>query len=99
MRFEILTLFPEMFGGVFDATIIGRAQANGQPGQPLFGPGCPFLLGQVLYPKANQRGEGHRRDKKYPGRGANPAEAGHQVEKQAVKRGSRSQGKQHGEDK
>jgi tRNA (guanine37-N1)-methyltransferase len=30
MRFEILTLFPEMFGGVFDATIIGRARANGQ---------------------------------------------------------------------
>lgn len=30
MRFEILTLFPEMFDGVFDATIIGRARANGQ---------------------------------------------------------------------
>lgn len=26
MRFDILTLFPEMFAGVFDATIIGRAR-------------------------------------------------------------------------
>ncbi len=26
MRFDILTLFPEMFDGVFEATIIGRAQ-------------------------------------------------------------------------
>ncbi|MEM7343974.1 MAG: tRNA (guanosine(37)-N1)-methyltransferase TrmD [Chloroflexota bacterium] len=30
MRFDILTLFPEMFAGVFDATIIGRAQQAGQ---------------------------------------------------------------------
>lgn len=29
MRFDILTLFPEMFAGVFDATIIGRARAMG----------------------------------------------------------------------
>ena len=30
MRFDILTLFPEMFAGVFDATIIGRAQSMGR---------------------------------------------------------------------
>lgn len=30
MRFDILTLFPEMFTGVFDATIIGRARAADQ---------------------------------------------------------------------
>ncbi|MEW5957881.1 MAG: tRNA (guanosine(37)-N1)-methyltransferase TrmD [Chloroflexota bacterium] len=30
MRFDILTLFPEMFAGVFEATIIGRAQEMGQ---------------------------------------------------------------------
>jgi tRNA (guanine37-N1)-methyltransferase len=30
MRFDILTLFPEMFEGVFNATIIGRAQEVGQ---------------------------------------------------------------------
>lgn len=30
MRFDILTLFPEMFAGVFEATIIGRAQAMAQ---------------------------------------------------------------------
>jgi tRNA (guanine37-N1)-methyltransferase len=30
MRFDILTLFPEMFEGVFDATIIGRARETGQ---------------------------------------------------------------------
>ncbi|MCK6629688.1 MAG: tRNA (guanosine(37)-N1)-methyltransferase TrmD [Anaerolineae bacterium] len=29
MRFDILTLFPEMFAGVFDATIIGRARDMG----------------------------------------------------------------------
>lgn len=29
MRFDILTLFPEMFAGVFEATIIGRARAAG----------------------------------------------------------------------
>lgn len=29
MRFDILTLFPEMFDGVFDATIIGRARETG----------------------------------------------------------------------
>jgi tRNA (guanine37-N1)-methyltransferase len=29
MRFDILTLFPEMFEGVFSATIIGRAQEMG----------------------------------------------------------------------
>lgn len=29
MRFDILTLFPEMFTGVFDATIIGRAREMG----------------------------------------------------------------------
>lgn len=29
MRFDILTLFPEMFVGVFDATIIGRAREMG----------------------------------------------------------------------
>ncbi|HXW01574.1 MAG TPA: tRNA (guanosine(37)-N1)-methyltransferase TrmD, partial [Anaerolineae bacterium] len=29
MRFDILTLFPEMFEGVFDATIIGRARETG----------------------------------------------------------------------
>ncbi len=29
MRFDILTLFPEMFGGVFDASIIHRAQQKG----------------------------------------------------------------------
>lgn len=29
MRFDILTLFPEMFGGVFDASIIKRAQEKG----------------------------------------------------------------------
>ena len=29
MRFDILTLFPEMFAGVFDATIIGRAREMG----------------------------------------------------------------------
>lgn len=29
MRFDILTLFPEMFEGVFNATIIGRAQEMG----------------------------------------------------------------------
>ena len=29
MRFDILTLFPEMFSGVFDATIIGRAREMG----------------------------------------------------------------------
>ncbi len=30
MRFDILTLFPEMFDGVFDATIIGRARERGR---------------------------------------------------------------------
>lgn len=30
MRFDILTLFPEMFGRVFEATIIGRARDMGQ---------------------------------------------------------------------
>ncbi len=30
MRFEIFTLFPEMFAGVFDTTIIGRARAAEQ---------------------------------------------------------------------
>lgn len=30
MRFDILTLFPEMFDGVFSATIIGRAREIGQ---------------------------------------------------------------------
>ncbi|MBN1992973.1 MAG: tRNA (guanosine(37)-N1)-methyltransferase TrmD [Anaerolineae bacterium] len=30
MHFDILTLFPEMFAGVFDATIIGRARQAGQ---------------------------------------------------------------------
>ena len=30
MRFDILTLFPEMFAGVFDVTIIGRARELGQ---------------------------------------------------------------------
>jgi tRNA (guanine37-N1)-methyltransferase len=30
IRFDILTLFPEMFAGVFDATIIGRARETGQ---------------------------------------------------------------------
>ncbi len=30
MRFDILTLFPEMFDGVFDATIIGRAREMGR---------------------------------------------------------------------
>jgi tRNA (guanine37-N1)-methyltransferase len=30
MRFDILTLFPEMFTGVFEATIIGRARAADQ---------------------------------------------------------------------
>ena len=30
MQFDILTLFPEMFGGVFEATIIGRARAMGR---------------------------------------------------------------------
>jgi tRNA (guanine37-N1)-methyltransferase len=30
MRFDIFTLFPEMFTAVFDATIIGRARAAGQ---------------------------------------------------------------------
>jgi tRNA (guanine37-N1)-methyltransferase len=30
MRIDILTLFPEMFEGVFDATIIGRARAAGR---------------------------------------------------------------------
>jgi len=30
MRFDILTLFPEMFGPVFETSIIGRAQAAGQ---------------------------------------------------------------------
>ena len=30
MRIDILTLFPEMFAGVFDATIIGRARAAGR---------------------------------------------------------------------
>ena len=30
MRFDILTLFPEMFSGVFNSTIIGRAWAMGQ---------------------------------------------------------------------
>jgi tRNA (guanine37-N1)-methyltransferase len=30
MRFDILTLFPEMFAGVFETTIIGRAKAAGQ---------------------------------------------------------------------
>src|SRR5579884_1966157 len=29
MRFDILTLFPEMFAGPFDASIIKRAQAAG----------------------------------------------------------------------
>jgi tRNA (guanine37-N1)-methyltransferase len=29
MRLDILTLFPEMFEGAFDASIIGRAQENG----------------------------------------------------------------------
>lgn len=29
MRFDILTLFPEMFSGVFDASIINRAQEKG----------------------------------------------------------------------
>ncbi len=30
MRFDILTLFPEMFGPVFDTSIIGRAREAGQ---------------------------------------------------------------------
>jgi len=30
IHFDILTLFPEMFAGVFDATIIGRARQAGQ---------------------------------------------------------------------
>lgn len=30
MRIDILTLFPEMFAGVFEATIIGRARQAGQ---------------------------------------------------------------------
>ncbi len=30
MRFDLLTLFPEMFAGVFEATIIGRARQAGQ---------------------------------------------------------------------
>ncbi len=29
MRIDILTLFPEMFDGVFSASMLGRAQANG----------------------------------------------------------------------
>jgi tRNA (guanine37-N1)-methyltransferase len=29
LRFDILTLFPEMFNGVFEASILQRAQANG----------------------------------------------------------------------
>ncbi|MCE5189551.1 MAG: tRNA (guanosine(37)-N1)-methyltransferase TrmD [Eubacteriales bacterium] len=29
MRIDILTLFPEMFGGVFSASMLGRAQAGG----------------------------------------------------------------------
>ncbi len=29
MRFDIMTLFPEMFGGVFETTIIGRARTMG----------------------------------------------------------------------
>jgi tRNA (guanine37-N1)-methyltransferase len=30
VHFDILTLFPEMFAGVFEATIIGRARQAGQ---------------------------------------------------------------------
>ena len=30
IHFDILSLFPEMFSGVFEATIIGRAQSRGQ---------------------------------------------------------------------
>jgi hypothetical protein len=30
LHFDILTLFPEMFAGVFEATIIGRARKSGQ---------------------------------------------------------------------